>query len=70
MMVHKEVPKEMKNIKLNETKPGTLQKEHGIKPEKAKETGQFEEKYFHCLLCKIDIHQKTEVYSHLGEFFL
>ena len=74
MVVHNEAPKEKTNIKLNESKPGSLQKEHGINLKKAEESVQLEEKdiekekSFHCILCKIDIYQKTEAYGHLGEF--
>ena len=74
MMVNNEAPK--KKTRLNEAKPVVrLKKENGLNQKKAKNTIELEEemkieneKYFFCTLCKIDIHQKTEAYDHLGEF--
>ena len=75
IMVHNEAPKKKSNIKLNESKPVvSLKKENGLYQKKAKDTIELKEeemeieKYFFCTLCKIDIHQKTEAYDHLGEF--
>ena len=75
MMVHNEAPKKKTNIKLNESKPVvSLKQEIGMNQKKAKDIIELEEeemeieKYFFCTLCKIDIHQKTEAYDHLGEF--